>query len=167
MSPRFTPNGTSVLDVGDPDSFVRSCIKRSRIKPENPDTYEELVCEGIAILFELADKYDPERDGGIDPELCEGTDGVASFAGYAWYLLPLRLVNAWHRMHPNHVLTTVTAEDGSKKRVWVYYDEPASIEERQQVHPEYLDYERHRRAGEFVAVPHADEAGAGTPTASA
>jgi len=104
----------SMRDVEDTEAFVKACIKRSRIKFDK-DEYEELVSCGLLILCELNARYDPEKDQG--PE--------ASFAGYAWYLLPRKLTDAWHGMHEEHQLRTQA--DGSRK--WEYHQPTMSWDE--------------------------------------
>ena len=76
---------------------------------------EELVLEGIAIMYSLKQKYEPRRG-----DHAQG----GWFSGYAAYFLPKKLGEAWHRLHENH--RYVTQPDG--KRKWVYLKESSSLE---------------------------------------
>lgn len=136
-------------DIRDAYGFVRGMIAKSGIKAWG-DAYEELICEGVLILCELHERYDPEKDTG----------DKAAFAGYAAYLLPRKLTNSWHKLHPNHVLRT--QEDG--KRRYVYYQDSKSLDEMRenaQIYKEsgtennlgLWDEEHGRRVGDFINVP--------------
>lgn len=93
-------------DVLDVEAFVKATLVRSRIRFDDSER-EELTGEGLAIMFELADRY----------------DGRGRFSGYAAQFLPRRLTDAWHRMHREH--TYATTEAG--KREWRYGDTPVSL----------------------------------------
>lgn len=101
--------GTTVRlhDIDCVESFVASCLNRSGIR-FRPDEREDLVAEGIAILYELADRY----------------DGTGRFSGYAATFLPRRLGDAWHARNGHRRVRT---KDG--KRVWVYTPPPVSYDE--------------------------------------
>lgn len=129
----------AVGEIRDGYGFVVRCLGRSGVRARGEE-YEEMVCEGMVILCDLAQRYDPARDTG--PQ--------ASFAGYAWYLLPRKLKDAWHKLHPEHVLRT--RDDG--KRRYEYYETPVSIDERSTDSEDpYLDKTGYRVPGEFVTVP--------------
>ena len=80
------------------------------------DEREELVAEGLLILCELSARYD---------ESLPKDKQAGSFAGYANYLLPRRLLDAWHKHHPEHRYTT---DPETGKRKWVYGQPPTSLD---------------------------------------
>lgn len=108
-------------DVADVEGFVNATINRFEQgnRPEwariARDEREELVLEGIAIMYHLADRYEPRRGNHTQ-------DG--RFSGFAAFYLPKRLGEAWHRLHAEH--RYVTGKDG--KREWVYLQPALSIE---------------------------------------
>lgn len=108
--------GTQVAlhDVEDVEGFVAATIERSGIQL-SADEREELLAEGIRILFELSERFEPRRGNHTQ-------DG--RFSGFAAQFLPRKLGDAWHRWNPDH--RYVTGEDG--KRQWVYYPKPVSIQ---------------------------------------
>jgi hypothetical protein len=134
---RRTP--IQIGDINDAESFVKSCIGRARIRVSEHE-YEDVVCEGLLALVRLHGLYDPARDGGRKNEpgrhgKSEDRQGVASFAGYAWYLLPNKIRDAWHRLHPEHLLRTVVITDedtGETKKVrrYQYGTAPVSLDEK-------------------------------------
>ena len=91
--------GTQVRlhDVEDAEAFVRSTLHRSGIRFEH-DEFEDLVCEGLALLWQLAASYDARRGG-------HAQDG--RFSGYAAMFLPKRLGDAWHRRHPEQIYASL------------------------------------------------------------
>lgn len=104
----------AILDIRDAEGFVQATINRARLVLQ-PDEREELVATGLEILVDLAGKYRPHIDGHAQ----EGR-----FSGYAAMYLPRKLGDAWHRMHPEHLL--VTQADGSRK--WTYREKAVSLE---------------------------------------
>lgn len=108
------PAKIRVHDIEDAEGFVAATIERSGIRPA-PTEHEELIAEGLAILYELAAKFEPQR---------EGYDTPGRFSGFAAQFLPRKLGDAWHKLHPEH--RYVTGEDG--KRHWVYFEAPASLD---------------------------------------
>lgn len=66
-------------------------------------------------LYELADSYEPQRAGYA---------GAGRFSGYAAALLPRRLADAWHALHPEHQRVSANGE-----RRWVYGPAPAALED--------------------------------------
>lgn len=104
----------AVHDIDDAEGFVAATIRRSGIQLSE-DEREELLAEGIRILFELSQRFEPRRGN-------HAQDG--RFSGFAAQFLPRKLGDAWHRWNPDH--RYVTGEDG--KRTWVYYPKPVSIE---------------------------------------
>jgi hypothetical protein len=97
-------------DVKDVEAFVRATIRRSGIQL-GLEEREELVAEGICILFELARRYVPKPPAG-------------RFSGYAAQFLPRRLGDAWHASHPEHRYVTTT----TGKRTWHYEPSPISFD---------------------------------------
>jgi hypothetical protein len=104
-------------DIDDVENFIQNSITKSRVKLTN-DERKELVSEGLAIMLELWHKYDPNKDTGTAPRADGTTQGVASFAGYANFLLGRKLGDAWHRMNAHHILRT----DPDGKKRWHYLD---------------------------------------------
>jgi hypothetical protein len=101
----------AILDIANAEAFVQRTIDASGIQ-YSPHEREELLAEGLAILFELARKYNPG---------CGGRDASNSrFSGYAAMFLPRRLGDAWHRWHPEHRYVT---DPTTGKRGW-RYDRP-------------------------------------------
>lgn len=82
---------------------MRASVRRSRVQASGHDL-EELVAEGLVILCDLARRFKPQLEGYAQ----EGR-----FSGYAARFLPVKLGEAWHRMHPHHVLRT--QPDGSRR----------------------------------------------------
>jgi hypothetical protein len=105
----------SLYDIDDVEAFVKAMIARSRVRL-TPDEREELVAEGIVILFEMGRKFIPKM---------EGYEQEGRFSGYAARFLPRKLQDAYHAMHPEYVLRT--QPDGSRK--WQYNDAPWSFDE--------------------------------------
>lgn len=108
-------NPNSLRDITDPEAFVRFQLRRLTLHLSD-DEKEELVAEGLLILCELSNKYDATLPK--DKE-------AGSFAGYANYLLPRRLLDAWHKHHPEHRYTT---DPETGKRKWVYGKPPMSLD---------------------------------------
>lgn len=118
-----------VHDVADAEGFVRDIIRRKLRKANiSRQDMDDMVQSGLLVLLELAKRYDPAKDikkprpGHVcrGPRCC-----VPSFAGYASFLMPNKLLDAWHAQHPNHLLKT--QEDGSRK--YMYLREACSLDE--------------------------------------
>jgi hypothetical protein len=137
-------------DVDDVEAFVKSCIRKSGLRIEDRSQYEELACEALVILCELNNRYDPTK---------EKNPAKASFAGYAWFLLPRKILDAWHKMNPNHVSKTFTeqGEDGQPitTRKWVYYEPACSLDERIErfEDPDEFDISSYRQCGDYIPLP--------------
>lgn len=108
------PTSVTLHDIRDVEGFVKSTLGRSRIRFDS-DEREELVAEGIAILYELAASYEPHRPGYKQ---------AGRFSGYAARFLPGRLGRAWHRRHREHRVVT----DADGERSWEYGQAPASLD---------------------------------------
>jgi hypothetical protein len=109
--------------VHDVEGFVNATIIRFETNSNRPewaairgDEREELVLEGIALMYHLAARYEPHRGNHAQG---------GWFSGYAAYFLPKKLGEAWHRLHENHRYTT--QPDGTRK--WVYLKEASSLDE--------------------------------------
>ncbi len=101
-------------DITDVEGFVANSLERSDIKFDTAEK-EELLAEGICILLELSEKFEPHRAG-------YATSG--RFSGFAAQFLPRRLGDAWHSRHPEH--RRIAGEDG--KRRWTYQQAPVSLD---------------------------------------
>lgn len=152
-----------VHDIEDAQSFVTQVIHR-KFSKVSWDDRDELVAEGLVILFDLAKRYDPAKEGGKKDHVCKGAKCcVPSFAGYASFQLPLKLLDAWHAMHPEHV--RMTLEDGSRK--YKYLEPAIGMEHSDDTYFDYhpgtggdvrvaaFDRETTRHVGNFIAVPEA------------
>lgn len=132
-------------NIDDAEAFVHHCIDKGKILL-TVDEREELVAIGLVILIELERKYDPARDRGNGGR----THG---FFGYALYLLPRKLGDAWHKHNPHHVLRTLP--DGTRR--YDYLKTPRSWDEINDAPPTasaHRSFETTMRtAGNFVAVP--------------
>ena len=98
------PASGSLLDVRDPRGFVAAAIQKSGVRP-SPAQRDDLIAEGLAILCDLAGRYEPHREGYTRP---------GKFSGYAASLLPRRMQDAWHQMNPT--LTSRDEETGKRVR---------------------------------------------------
>ncbi len=103
-------------DIRDVNMFVRNALDKAPVTLDTQE-FEELVAEGLVILYELAGKYEPHREGYAQS---------GSFAGYAAIYLPKRMADAWHRSHPEH--RYITLPDG--KRAWQYLKQTVSLDEQ-------------------------------------
>lgn len=106
----------AIHDVADAYGFVAAQVMRAPGVPviRDTDEAEELIAEGVTILFELADRFEPHRPGYDQP---------GRFSGYAAWALPKRLQTAWRRMHPEH--RTRKLPDG--RRTIEYGERPLSL----------------------------------------
>lgn len=110
-------NGRALYDIRDVEMFVRNTLDKAPLHFDTAE-FEELVAEGMGILYDLAHSYEPHR---------AGYEQGGSFAGYAAFYLPKRLTDAWHRLHPNHVY--VSLPDGTRR--WEYLPAADSFDARQ------------------------------------
>jgi hypothetical protein len=103
-------------DIADVEGFVAGAIQRSSLRSHlSEGEHEELLAEGISILYALAARFEPHRPGYAQP---------GRFSGFAAQFLPRKLGDAWHKWHFEHVRPV--GEDG--KRHWVYRDPPISLD---------------------------------------
>lgn len=98
---------------------------KSRVRfPEHER--EEMLAEGIALLYELAERYAPSREkkSAKPGHVCRGPRCCQpSFAGYASFLLPKRMQSAWKALHPEHS----TKKDPDGKRHTIYGEAPVTL----------------------------------------
>lgn len=114
------PQRVKIYNVEDVEGFVNDCIaKLPQLKTLDQQERDEIVSEGIAILFDLARKYKPRMDG-------YEKDGT--FSGYLGQFLHLKILTAWYKLHPEHVQVAVEQEDGTKKRVFTHGEAPWSLD---------------------------------------
>lgn len=114
-APRYLATTLALYDVDDAEGFVAATIKRANLNIGR-DEHEELMLEGLALLVDLARRFQPRLGD-------HQQDG--RFSGYAAMYLPRRLGDAWHRMHPEHRYVTNRA---SGKREWHYDLAPVSLD---------------------------------------
>jgi hypothetical protein len=98
----------SLHDIADVEGFVGATLERSGLRPHlQPAEHEDLVAEGVCVLYELADRYEPHLPGYAT---------AGRFSGFAARLLPNRLTDAWHAWNESH--SRITAADGGRR--WTY-----------------------------------------------
>ena len=102
-------------NIKDAAAFTVEALERSGITYDEHER-EDLISEGMAILCTMAAKWAPEQHG----------DGTGSFLGYAHTYLPRRLLDAWHKSHPEHSYRT--QPDG--RRRWEYGKRADSLDDR-------------------------------------
>ena len=112
----------ALFDVDDVEAFVQATLNRFCQANSRrghivlaPDERDELVLEGLAIMQRLANQFEPHREGYAQ---------AGRFSGYAAQMLPRKLGDAWHALHPEHQL--VTQPDG--KRRWQYERPSVSLD---------------------------------------
>jgi hypothetical protein len=106
-------------DIRDVEAFVAHSLDKSGVGQRvSSSEREDLLAEGITILYSLSENYQPHRPG-YNQEGC--------FSGYAAQFLPRRLGDAWHAANPGH--RRLTAPDGS--RTWAYEPAPASLDDEE------------------------------------
>lgn len=133
----------SLRDIVDVEAFVIMCIKRSGA-PVRPPEYEDLVAEGIVILYAMEQKYIPKMDG---------YEKEGRFSGYAVKWMPRKMKEAWRRSREDVQSTTV---DG-KRRLRFYahavsYDALTATEDNEG----HYDEGRLLLPGYFNDVPEAE-----------
>ena len=100
----MTGRPIALHDVADVHAFVAAQVANTPGVPMlHGDEADELIQEGIVILYELAARFQPHMPGYARP---------GRFSGYAAWALPKRLQSAWRRMHPEHL--TRKAPDGTR-----------------------------------------------------
>lgn len=103
----------SLYDIDDVEAFIIMCINRSGIKP-HPREWEDLIAEGVCILWSMSLKYEPHRPGYDKP---------GRFSGYAIKYMPRKMKEAYHRSHEHHL--HVTQDDGTRK--WEFKEQALSL----------------------------------------
>lgn len=104
----------SLGDVRDVAAFVQATLNRSR-RVYPADERDDLFAEGVCIMLQLHARFDPHRDG---------YEHAGRFSGFAAKYLPLKLEDAYHRLHPEHTLRT--CPDG--RRRYDYGERAVSLE---------------------------------------
>lgn len=110
----------ALRDVADIEGFVNATINsefkdRRRLNITRQER-EELLSEGMAILYELSSVFVARRPGHTK-------DG--RFSGFASFYLPKRLAEAWHRTHEEHRYVT---DPETGKRRYVYLTPSTSLD---------------------------------------
>jgi hypothetical protein len=105
---------TSLGDIDDVEAFVQATLNASGIEFQ-PDEREDLVAEGICVLYTLWATFEPHREGYAQP---------GRFSGWAAWALPKKLSNAWHKGRPEH--RYVTSKEG--KREWRFFKASTSLD---------------------------------------
>lgn len=121
----------SLHDILDVEAFVVMCIKRSGAQVK-PSEFEDMIAEGICILYAMSERYNPHMEGYVRP---------GRFSGYAVKYLPRKMKEAWHRSHEEHLHRT--QPDG--RRRYEYYAKPMCYEPSVD-----LDEQTLRVPGEFI-----------------
>lgn len=101
-------------DIKDVEAFVIMCLKRSGCGAP-PEHWDDLICEGIVLLYRMAGNYKPRMNG-------HEVDG--RFSGYAVMWLPKQINQAWHKSQAHHLY----AKDDDGNRGWTYRLAPVSYE---------------------------------------
>lgn len=104
-----------LFDILDIEAFVQATINRSRRRHE-PAEREELVAEGLRISYEQAARFDPHR---------AGYEQAGRFSGFLAKYLPLKLEDAYHRLHPEHQLRS---DPETGRRSYFYGERAASLD---------------------------------------
>jgi hypothetical protein len=105
----------ALRDIKDVEAFVIACVKRAGTGAP-PMYWEDLVSEGITLLYAMERNYKYQLDGYA----VEGR-----FSGYAIKWLPKQINQAWHKSQEHHLYLT---DPGDGKRKWTYRISPVSYE---------------------------------------
>lgn len=109
----FLREPVSLHDIKNVEAFVVNCVQRSGSAPL-PHEWEDMIAEGVAMLYKMGNDYDPERNE-------DGSD-TFKFSGYAIRYLPKKLREHWHRSREEHL--EKLQPDG--KRKWIYHQSALS-----------------------------------------
>lgn len=105
-------------DVANAEAFVQRELNKTGIQ-FGSDEREELLAEGLTILYELYEGYRPlTARPGVDGE-------GGRFSGYAAMFLARRLGDAWHKLHPEHRYIT---DPDTGTRGWRYEQPMLSLD---------------------------------------
>lgn len=137
---RLLTSPVAIWDIEDAENFVQAAIPRTMTLTTQQRA--DLVAEGLAILCELAAKYQPKMDGYSQ----EGR-----FSGYAAKLLRVRMSRAWHEMNEHHVMRTTP-----QGRKWCYVPEAESLDNlldpHEDDHPPAIDWTRAVGPSGFIDI---------------
>lgn len=139
------PTTVRLHDIDDVEGFVCATIEKAGLGAVAAHEKEELVGDGILILYRLAEQFEPHRPGYSQP---------GRFSGFAAQFLPRRLGDAWHSRNPSHV--RVAGPDG--KRRWVYLDTPISLDSYLETIDEHSGLEGRRLNAEAHIRPVSQQA---------
>lgn len=120
----------SLKDVDDVEAFVITCVKRSGCNAPS-DRWEELIAEGILLLYVMAENYQDQMPG---------YEVAGRFSGYAIKWLPRQIGQYWHKSQENHLYVK---DPETKRRGWTYRQGPVSWEALMSDDREHSSHERH------------------------
>lgn len=112
------PMRIQIYDVEDIEGFVNEMVLIAKIRCDGQAERDEIVCEGIVLLLNMAKNFKPQM---------EGYDKPGRFSGYCAAFLPRKISNAWYKMHPEHVQEQVELGDGRKVKRYRHGSRPDSI----------------------------------------
>lgn len=129
-----------IHDVHDAEAFVWKIVRRHmRMVPA--EQLEDVVADGLLLLCSLAKQYDATKDTGNN----------ASFAGYATYLMPMKMKQRWYASQPEWQKSTTNGKVVyTRLKRAVSFEEIMSYDETIR---SYTDESKVRVVGNFVAVP--------------
>lgn len=104
----------SLGDIDDVEAFVNGTLNASGIEFQAWER-EDLVAEGLCVLYDLFAKFEPHKAGYAQP---------GRFSGWAAWALPKKLGDCWHRGRPEH--RYVTSVGG--KREWRFFKASTSLD---------------------------------------
>lgn len=110
------PTTVQLHDIDDVEGFVCGTIEKAGLGGVPAHEKEELILDGLRIIYELERRFEPHRPGYAQP---------GRFSGFAAQFLPRRLGDAWHSRHPEHVRVVNPA---TGKREWRYREKPISLD---------------------------------------
>jgi hypothetical protein len=116
---QLLPRVVSLHDIGDVEMFIQAQLNEWRTNAGHVltvDEREELAAESLCILYELAARFEPHREGYAQ---------AGRFSGFAAAYLPKKLGDAWHRRNPGHRYITDAA---TGKRRWQFFLEAVSLD---------------------------------------
>lgn len=116
---QLLPRVVALHDIDDVEMFIQAQLNTWRTRAGvylTVDEREELTCEALCILYELAARFEPHRTG---------YQRAGRFSGFAAAYLPKKLGDAWHRRDESHRYVT---DPSTGKRRWRYFQQAASLD---------------------------------------
>lgn len=104
----------ALRDVHDVYGFAAATLRRTGLAVA-PDERDDLVAEGVVLLYDLERSFEPHREGYAQ---------AGSFAGFAARYLPKRMRDVWHQRHEEH--SYATEDDGTRR--WRYGEAAVSLD---------------------------------------